>query len=64
LSANTARIARNVFFNDGFRSLGTVQLEDITVGGEIDCTDGTFEQAGEGAITFAAKPSQNRKPPV
>ena len=61
LSANNARIRGNVFLNDGFRSLGTVQLENTKVEGETDCTDGTFEQAGEGPITSAGKPFSGPK---
>ena len=46
---NSTRIAGNVSLNDGFRALGAVQLENASIGGEIDCTDGTFERGSEGA---------------
>ena len=61
LSANDARISGNLFLNDGFRSLGTVQLENAEIAGDVDCTDGTFELAGEGSISSAVRPSLYRK---
>jgi hypothetical protein len=64
LSANGTKIGGGVFLNDGFRSLGTVQLENTEVAGEIDCTDGTFEQSVKGLVSSAVKPSQLRKPPA
>jgi len=57
LSADKTLVAANVLLNDGFRSLGRVNLETASMGGELDCADGTFEQAGDGFVTRVSKPT-------
>jgi hypothetical protein len=60
LSANHTRVAGDVLLNDGFHSLGAIHLETTTIGGVVDCADGTFEQTAEGVVIAAAKPSASR----
>jgi hypothetical protein len=50
LSCDGAEIGADIVLNSGFHATGTTKLVGVRVGGEIDCTEGRFENPGGFAL--------------
>jgi len=50
LDAGSAQIGSSLHLNNGFHAHGTVNLAGAKIGGELDCSDGTFRNPGRIAL--------------
>lgn len=48
---NDAKVAGTVFLNDGFKAVGEVSLLRASIGGQLDCTGGIFQNGGMNALS-------------
>jgi hypothetical protein len=51
LDASWAKIRGSVFLGAGFSSVGDVRLGGAEIGGDLDCRDGTFSNAGRVSLS-------------
>jgi sRNA-binding regulator protein Hfq len=51
VTADGANVRGNVFLNNGFNSEGEVRLLGAQVGGNLECSGGTFKNPGENALS-------------
>jgi hypothetical protein len=51
LSAEGARVSRDVFLRDAFHATGAVRLSGAEIGGQLGCDGGRFENAGGDALS-------------
>jgi hypothetical protein len=50
VTADGANVKGGVFLNDGFRAEGGVRLLGARIGGDLDCSGGTFKNPGSDAL--------------
>ena len=56
INANTAKIAADVFLRKGFEAVGEVNLVGVSIGGQLNCSEGQFRnQEGTAINVDAAK---------
>lgn len=51
ISADALQVEHGVFMREGFHAVGHVALRGATIGGNLDCHDGSFCNAGGPALT-------------